>query len=197
MDSTSLFVHTLGGGAPQVVTTNIYNYLLSVSPTAVNGNVGIAVVGTDGYAAVYSLGPTFTVGTPVVLDVTADPVPSAAFSPNGALLAVGDYDAVTRFWTYPVASATTLPTGANIVIDPTSQQIVRGLAFSPNGSYLAVAGGYSGDVSIWDVASRSELHRTAVPGSPPNDALSIAFSPSGNAIVVGERGCGKVLLCTE
>jgi hypothetical protein len=30
-----------------------------------------------------------------------------------------------------------------------------------------------------------------------NGALSVAFSPGGNALVMGEFDCGKILICTQ
>ena len=111
------------------------------------------------------------------------------------MLAFGDYDAVTKFWAYPIPSAATPPMGANIVIDPVNlYQTVNGIAYSPNGNYVAIAAGYPGDVSIWNVSTRTEMARHAIDS---RHALTVAFSPSGNALVVGERGCGKILLCTE
>ena len=83
--------------------------------------------------------------------------------PTGTLLALGDYDAVTHFWTYPVPSASTPETGAQIIVDPVRYQTVNGLAFSPNGSYLAIAAGYPGELSIWNVASRSVISRLSIP----------------------------------
>ena len=188
IDSSSVFVHaplSAGGGSTTGVPTNISNYFMTASPMLVNNGTGIAITGSDGYAAVYNVSGA-TQGTPLVLDVTKSrqtPLYSAAFSPNGALLALGDYNAVARFWAYPISGAATLPTGANIVIDPGDlYQTVNGMAFSPDGNYLAIAAGYPGDVSIWNVATRTEVSRYSI---STRHALTVAFSPSGNALVVG------------
>lgn len=200
IDSANIFVHaplSAGGGSTTAVPTNQSNYFMTASPMLVNNATGVAVTTSGGYGVVYNVSGG-TQGTPLTLDVTTNrmsPLYSAAFSPDGALLAFGDYDAVTRFWTYPIPSATTPTTGANIVIDPVNlYQTVNDLEFSPNGNYLAIAAGYPGDVSIWNVSSRIEMARYALSA---HHALTVAFSPSGNALVVGERGCGKILLCTE
>ena len=80
------------------------------------------------------------------------------------------------------------------------RQIVYGVAYSPNNArYLAVAGGLTqsnrpGTVTIWDVGAKSTYASYSGVRSQP---LSVTFSPSGNAIVVGEGGCGRVLLCTN
>jgi len=50
------------------------------------------------------------------------------------------------------------------------------------------------DRFIWNVATRTEMYRYSL---PTRHGLTAVFSPGGNALVVGERGCGKVLLCTE
>lgn len=74
---------------------------------------------------------------------------------------------------------------------------IEGLAFSPNGTYLAVAAGdFSGSVSIWNAATRAQVARYAITANS-NGALSVAFSPTGNAVVVGEFDCGKILVCTQ
>ena len=38
-------------------------------------------------------------------------------------------------------------------------QTVNSIAFSPNGNFVAIAAGYPGDVSIWNVATRTEMYR--------------------------------------
>jgi WD40 repeat protein len=196
IDDSSLYVHSATTGA-RLATASIpiYTEALGVSPAIVAGGLGVAVAGAEGFTAVYTLSGQATLNTPVVLDVNPTEVYSAAFSPSGTLLALGDYDAVTHFWTYPVPTASTPETGAQVITDPVLlYQTINGLAFSPNGSYLAVAAGYPGELSIWNVASRSVISRVSIPNE---NALSVAFSPSGNAVIVGEKGCGKILLCTE
>jgi len=174
--------------------TSVDNYFMAASPALVNNATGVAITGSDGLAAIYNV-VGGSPGTPIILDVTLSPLLSAGFSPNGGLLALGDYDAVTKFWTYPIPSATAPTNGADIVIDRAMMyQTVNSVAFSPNGNYLAIAAGYPGDVSIWNVATRTEMYRYPL---PDQHGLTAVFSPGGNALVVGERGCGKVLLCTE
>jgi WD40 repeat protein len=156
----------------------------------------VAVPGISGELSLFSVTGTSTFGpeifmTPSYYDVTA------GFSPNGTLLAVGDGDSYTNFWNFPVPSATTPPTGAEISIGSTGSitDNVYGLAFSPNGTYIAITGGYNqGSVSIWNVASRSMVSRFNMPAG--HIGQSVAFSPSGSALVVGERGCGKLTVCS-
>ena len=98
-----------------------------------------------------------------------------------------------RFHDFPVTSAT--PTGADITIGASDD--VRTCAFSPNGSYVAVAGGRTqGSASIWGVTSRALTGRYNFTDDRVN-GLTVGFAPAGNAIVVGGMGCGKVLLCRE
>ena len=113
------------------------------------------------------------------------------------MLAVGDQDSFTRFWNFPVPSATTPPTGTAISIGSTGgiTDDVNGVAFSPNGMYVAITGGFDqGSVSIWNVATRTMVSRYNLPAG--HNGLSVAFSPSGSALVVGEQGCGKLTVCS-
>jgi WD40 repeat protein len=195
IDDTYLYVHSVAGGQP-IATAMVpaYNYALAVAPALVSGGLGIAVAGDDDLGVVYTMNAAGALSAPTVLGVSTVSLRSAAFSPTGTLLAFGDYDAVTRFWAYPVASATAPQSGAAITIDSTLLQVVRGLAFSPNGSYLAIAAGLPGEVSVWNVAARTVRSRFSISGQ---DALSVAFAPAGNVLAVGEEGCGKILLCTQ
>jgi len=49
-------------------------------------------------------------------------------------------------------------------------------------------------VSVWDITTQTRVGRYPL---LDRFALSVAFAPSGNAVAVGEHGCGKFLLCTE
>jgi WD40 repeat protein len=123
---------------------------------------------------------------------------SAAIVPAGTLLAFGDYFGRVWLSSYPTASAT-LPTTSALIVDSNLYQGVQGVDFSPSGSYLAAAAdetqdGAPGTVTIWSVAGKSLYASYAATTYQPQ---SIAFSPTGNAIVVGEYDCGKILLCTN
>ena len=74
------------------------------------------------------------------------------------------------------------------------------LAYSPaNANYLALGTGVTssgqyGILSIWNVPAKSPIARFTSLNQTPQ---SVAFSPGGNAVVLGEAGCGRVLLCTN
>ena len=69
---------------------------------------------------------------------------------------------------------------------------VDGLAFSPNGLYLAVGGAfYAGQLSIYSVATHAEVDRML----PAANVNTLVFSPSGGAIIAGLDDCATVLVC--
>ena len=64
-------------------------------------------------------------------------------------------------------------------------QIVRAVAFSPDGKKLATSGGGSGQVVLWDVAT-GKAERTFA--TDLQEAWSIAFSPDGKRLAIGGQG---------
>ena len=95
-----------------------------------------------------------------------------AYSPDGKLLALGTFREVRL----ADANGTTLATL------PGEAEEVRSVAFSPDGTRLAAAGGLpaqKGEVKIWDVAARKLL--TTINGH--KDCIyAVAFSPDGKII---------------
>jgi WD domain, G-beta repeat len=213
MDDETVYVHAVGTAtALSTRTIDIYGpEILTASPVSgANGPV-IVVAGADldtsddfvAEAEVYTWSSQGGISTPVrVLTSSAfddNELYSAAVSPDGASLALGDY--YSQIWLAGIpTSNVTISAAASLTVDPTNYPEVAGLAYSPkNARYLAVAGGVTetdapGVVSIWDVTSKSSYASYSGASSQP---FTVAFSPSGNAIVVGEAGCGRVLLCTN
>jgi WD40 repeat protein len=209
VDADTLYVHVIGTPTA-VATAALADYVdtLSVSPVAGPGGATTIVVGGEtidftGEAEIFSFAGS-TLNGPVLLDLSAsttyydDPIYSSAFTADGASLALGDY--VSEVWLTGVPSASRTLTTPSLVVDSTNYPDVRALAYSPaNANYLAVGSGITlagdyGVLSIWDLSSRAPYASyTGVNATPQ----SIAFSPSGNAIVLGEAGCGRVLLCTN
>jgi len=106
-------------------------------------------------------------------DGISTPISALAFSPAGDWLAIGDYQQVQLFSTEQQRISKTLPGHADLV---------RAVAFSPDGKFLATAGGAPaqfGEVKVWDVES-GQLRYT-VEGH--QDCIySVDFSPDGGQI---------------
>lgn len=101
------------------------------------------------------------------------PVSSLAFAPNGGVLAVGGYREVRLVEAATGKVLTTLSDHADMV---------RALAFSPDGMRLAAAGGLparSGEVKIWDVGTRQALHTLV---GHQDCIYSVAISPDGRLV---------------
>jgi WD40 repeat protein len=195
VDSDSLYVHAVSTNGQLTKTPLTHTaWALAVAPVAVGGALGIAIPSADGYATVYNLTGTSTLSTPTTLQASANGLWSAAFSPNGMQLALGGYDSYVDIFSLPL-TATSAPVISFSVDEPALLEDVNGIAWSPDGRYVAVASGFNtGAVSIWEVATKTRIGRYAL---QDRYALSVAFAPSGNAVLVGEHGCGKILLCTE
>jgi WD40 repeat protein len=195
-----IFIHSVTNPTAlgSIVASVFDNNGIVVAPVQLSSGLGIAVPGTDGDVSLFSITGTSTFGAETYFQATTGLFTlNAAFSPNSTLLAVSDSDSFTQFWNFPLATATAPPTGATISIGSTGAVTdnARAAAFSPNGAYLAIAGGYDqGSISIWNVSTRAMVSRFNMPTG--HIGLSVAFSPNGSALVVGERGCGKLTVCS-
>jgi WD40 repeat protein/tetratricopeptide (TPR) repeat protein len=99
------------------------------------------------------------------------------FSRDGSRLAVGRWDEVATLWDMKTLTLSKTLQGQ-------SGEMTSGLAFTPDGSRLAVAtpgGEYL--IRIWDVASQAEALLVEREG----DSTSIAMSPDGLLIAAGDR----------
>jgi WD40 repeat protein len=107
----------------------------------------------------------------------ADAVRSLAFSPDGHLLAAGDFDNRIRLWDANSGRELRLLEGHRRV--PVSgKNGVFCLAFSPDGARLA-SGAADGVVRVWDVKSGQELAHCAGHGGP---VRALAFAPDGHCL---------------
>jgi WD40 repeat protein len=170
---------------------------LAVARKAVNGQVGVAVSYSDGFADVFSYANgTFSTPVNVVVDSTGFNAWLPAFSADGTLLAIGDDDGFVHFWNFPLSGPT--ESGTELAFGTAGNgDAVFAVDFSPNGSYLAAGGGSSGDsdsnAAVFNVASRSQRARA----NSSYNVTAIAFSPLGNAVGGGEGDCGRVFMCTN
>ena len=97
---------------------------------------------------------------------------SAAFSPDGRLLATGEKGGLIRLWAMPSARE------VGILSGHTRDQTA--LAFSPDGRTLASMCD-DRTVRLWNVATRRELQRFQAPKEDRAD-WGLAFSPDGLAL---------------
>ncbi|WMX44487.1 hypothetical protein RGF97_05895 [Streptomyces roseicoloratus] len=128
-------------------------------------------------------------------------VGTVAYSPDGHMLAAGNYDGnLVRLWDVsdpgrPVALGGPVPVDRSV-------NGIRSLAFGPDGRVLAVGGhtsdkgdsGSGGFVDLWSLTSPSHpvlLGRLKSPGVSDWDAAyaveSLAFSPDGRILAAGRR----------
>jgi WD40 repeat protein len=196
-DADNLYVHTLvSGGTP-------ISYPIPVLPLSLSLEAGssatkiVAAVGFDtGRAGTFQVsGSTITMPSAFTVETsTSVNVLAAAFAPTGTLLALGDDDGKLQFWANPVSitaggAALTFATKGNV-------NGVAGLSWSRDGAYLAVAAGSAyagGSASIYAYPARTQ-YAAVVPSYYPS---SVAFSPSGSALAIGEVACGKVMICAD
>jgi WD40 repeat protein/serine/threonine protein kinase len=112
-----------------------------------------------------------TVRTNLVIDI--QPGFSAAFSPDGRMLAVTYQDDSIRLWD--------VPTGALIGTCSGHKQPVFSVAFSPDGKTLASASDDS-TLKLWNVATQQELLTVRRLGGA---MAGLMFSPDGRLLVGG------------
>lgn len=114
-----------------------------------------------------------------ISDLTAHgqgPVEAVAFSPVGAVLAIGGHDESVRLWD----SASRRQIGELAGHEGTE----RHLAFSPDGTMLATGDGRH--VRLWDpISCRLVREPLFAPGSR---LQSLAFSPDGTKLATGDAG---------
>lgn len=114
---------------------------------------------------------------------TAD-VTSVAVSPNGALIASGDYDGTVLLWDVAARSH------VGPALSGHGRERVNRVAFSPDGSLLATAGG-DGRLLLWNVNGR-QLVGPVLEGQQKGVA-GTAFSPDRRTMASGS-GDGAVQL---
>jgi WD40 repeat protein len=104
------------------------------------------------------------------------------FSPDGAWLATIDRSGEARLW--DAASGQTLFKLKAFDGNRIQPSNTIGIAFSPDGSSLATAGG--NDIKIWD--TKTGQATLALPLEDDKLAYAVAFSPDGKRLAVSFRG---------
>ena len=186
-----VFVHDFGTALP-AITKRVPDepWSFAVSPrAATDGSVAIAVGGYNATTQVLTLTGNQLTG-PIILPTSIPThVTSTGFSLDGTLLAAGEDDGGLRFWSLPLGTSNT-PIAPAITF--AGADTVGGMAFSPNGMYLAAGGAFfAGQLSIYSVATHTEVDRTL----PTANVITLVFSPTGGAIIAGEDDCAAVLVC--
>ncbi|WP_433272514.1 NACHT and WD repeat domain-containing protein [Actinosynnema sp. CS-041913] len=144
----------------------------------------LTAVAEDGTARLWNIGAP---DEPVEVARLAGPsgaVASAAFSPDGRLLAIGGGDAVTRVWdTADTTRHLTLsgPGGA-----------ITGVAFAPGGRTLAV-GSRDRTVHLYDLAAPDRSPPVRLRG-PEGAVFSVAFGPDGRTLAAATSADRAVYL---
>jgi WD40 repeat protein len=104
---------------------------------------------------------------------------TAAYSPDGHLVASGGFDHTVRLWN----ADTGQPDGAPLT-GHTGR--VTGVAFSPDGQRIASVG-LDGELRLWDVAKHQAVMAPATAGGRPGSTgfWTVAYSPDGRLIATG------------
>jgi WD40 repeat protein len=180
------------------LTVGVGGYLSAVafSPRGTT----LATVSQDGTvqlwdAGIYRhIGPPLDAGGPLLpgSDGTPNEADSAAFNPDGKILATASSDGTVRLWN----AVSHREIGAPVPAVPDSASPVNSVAFSPDGKILATAisniEGSGDTVRLWDIATRRQIGALRNTGFD-NAATTLAFSPDGRILAAGGDD-GKVEL---
>ncbi len=101
------------------------------------------------------------------------PAEIAAWSPDGARLALGEPGGQVRVWDVAAERTVHLLMGANTTVDA--------LAWSPNGALIAV-GGPAGLIELWNATSGERLRAL---DQSPGWVTALAWSPDGTRLAAG------------
>lgn len=165
---------------PQPGNQNTYAVGVAFSSSGTMLAAGLS----DGTITVWNL-TTRQVAATIVVPPTAQQdagrdLDAIAFSPDGTTIAAGSDDGPTSFWNAVTGQQT------GVFNDPAQpgNPVVRGLAFGPNGTTLAVDD--LQHIYLWDVAAKR------VTATIDHDATMVAFSPDGTMLATDDDDPGTV-----
>ncbi|WP_067678895.1 caspase, EACC1-associated type [Nocardia miyunensis] len=165
------------------------NPLRAVLPAPTGGGISVAF-SPDGHTlAAYSsdmvqlwdISTGRQIGEPFASDSGA--VSSAAFSPNGQILATsglatGGHDGMVRLWD----TRTHQQIGEPLI---GHTDVVLSVVFSPDGRTIATAGSADGTTRLWDTRTHRQIGEPLV--SNTNFVGSVVFSPDGQTLAASSN----------
>jgi WD40 repeat protein len=157
------------------------------APTRRYRRLTLVSVAAAGLAlALIAAGVTIAVdqGPSLIATLTGPPgshgASSAAFSPDGKVLAILDRDGSTQVWDVATRSLTATLTS------PQCRGADVEVAFSPDGSMLAVIGSADGTTCLWDLSTRRQIATVTAPSNSNVSVVGGAFSPDGKTLAIAD-----------
>lgn len=132
-------------------------------------------------SAIKPQGPFIAPYAPITLTGPSDVVYSAAFSPNGRLLAGASYDHDVNIWDVSSSNSTSKIVNRKSKILKDHIDSVYAVAFSSDGKLLASGAG-DRTVKVWSVATGKRLYTLS---ESTAEVYALAFRPDGKQIAAG------------
>jgi WD40 repeat protein len=199
-DMQNFFVYTSANVAPKsTMMLRTFPFVIGASPTLSDGSYWLGIGYEDGDASLINVnGGTLGAEIPFSVSLGIAGIYAMKFSFDGRLVASGADDGSFGIWQLPAPGSGAPPTALSPAIN-LSTDFFWSAAFHSSNAYIAVADGSQPSnrrLAIWNVATGA-LQASVPLTSLGFQARSVAFSPNGRALVVGERNCGKVLVCVD
>ncbi|MER8046702.1 hypothetical protein [Streptomyces sp. NPDC094032] len=180
-DGESLLVSSPPG--PDAAPARVRDPRRGWTRTTLTDGFGRVALHPDGSVLVTARGQAYRMPGGTLLPSTRSPgkATALAFSPDGALLAVGDASGRVALWDGRLGRRLGVLPGE----ERNPYEFVSALAFSADGRVLAVAGD-EGTLQLWDTSSHQ---RIGAPLPTPGDRiLALAFDPDGAVLrTAGDR----------